>query len=329
MKGKFKFLVALFCSATTIGMPMSALAAGAPNPPSGLAIGLGSPPPPPTPIEPPGNEGLLSGMTPGSYSIPSGWSLVVKQDFEGSQPGNENWGSFDGDVTSTRPHSGSRSIEGTYRNDQADAHWSLAPGNIGSFNEVYLSFYEYVDTAAVFNDEFFLAKFSVSGPTYQEVLADWFWAEKSGSLAYNGTEATLYVLPQGSRSARLAGKTATIPKGSWVQWEMHYRPNTGGNSNGFYRIYRNGVLYTSVENANLNASVSMADCLVQVGGVYTRLVWMTDYPNCSSCSSAPGEGTDYCTGYKGWVGQSFSSPVCGPSQASFKRYFDDIIVLKR
>jgi len=331
MKGSCRLIVVLMCSSMIAGAPFAAVGAGVPFPPSGLMI-QATPTQPandPPPIGPPGNDGLLSGMSPANYRIPSGWSLVAKQDFEGSKPGNETWGSWDGEVNGNRPHSGSKSIEGNYRNDQADAHWALAPGAIGNFTEVYLSFYEYIDTAALFNDEMFLAKFAVSSPTYQEVLADWFWATKNGSLAYNGLEATLYVLPQGSRSARLGPKSAAVPRGSWIQWEMHYRPNTPGSSNGFYRIYRNGVLYTSAENADLNASVDMSNCMVQVGGVYTRLVWMTDYPTCSSCSPAPGDGTDYCTGSKGWVGQSFSSPVCGPSQPSFKRYFDDIIVLKR
>jgi hypothetical protein len=71
------------------------------------------------------------------------------------------------------------------------------------------------------------------------------------------------------------------------------------------------------------------------GGLYTKLVWMTDYPACSvpsGCSSGPGEGTDACTAEMGWWGQPFGDPVCNPIDPplpGFKRFFDDIIVMKR
>ena len=154
--------------------------------------------------------------------------------------------------------------------------------------------------------------------------------DENSNPAFNGTKATLYVLPQGVRSARLAAKTATVPKGSWVQWEIHYRPNTSGNADGFARVYKNGTLFTHTENANINSTINMNNAAIQVGGVYTKLLWMKDYPACSICSKAPGDGNDLCRKVRGY--QQFGNPYCAPTDPalpSFKRFFDDIIVLKK
>ena len=75
--------------------------------------------PPPT-FPPTGNSSLLVGMTPAKYQIPSGWTLIRTQDFEGAKPSGENW---KGTASTINPHSGSRSIRETYSNDQADIGW--------------------------------------------------------------------------------------------------------------------------------------------------------------------------------------------------------------
>ena len=279
---------------------------------------------PPVPITPPGNDGLLSGMTPGNYKIPSGWSLVRAQDFEGACPAGEWCGRWSGSVTTTKPHTGSRSVEGTYSNDQNDTGWSLEEGYIGSLKEVYISFYEFIDSTARFNDEFYLAHFAVNSPSLQEVVLDWFWAP-----SFNSTTATLYSVSQGVQYNRVLGKTDTVPTGTWVQWEIHYRPNTSGNSDGFMRVYKNGSLYTSAENVNINGTYSMNNMFVQAGGLYTLLSWSKNYPTCTTAGSSIGDGTDYCMGSQGWWGQSFSSPQLHPPLSNFKRYIDDIILLKR
>lgn len=341
MKSRKKVLIALLCSSLIAGSPLGSMAADKiPSPPYKLGITSGTVPPapdpvPPLPVTPPGNDGLLSGMTPGSYKIPSGWSLVRAQNFEGTKPGDEQWGSWNGVVNTVRPHTGSKSIEGTYSNDQADAKWLLASGNLGGFSEIYLSFYEYTESKARFNDEYVLAHFAVANP-FQELVLVWLWAEdSSGTPAFNGVRAPLYAVSQGNQYGRFAGSTTTVPVGAWVQWEIHYRPNTPGNSNGFVRIYQNGTLRKASENVNINGTVDMSNMFVQAGGYYTKLVWMTDSPTCSvpsGCSTAPGKGTDYCTAAKGWSNQKFSAPVCAPIDpplSSFKRYLDDIILIKK
>jgi hypothetical protein len=60
---------------------------------------------------------LLTGQTPASYSLPSGWSLVRAQDFEGSCPASQSCGGANGAITTTKPHTGPKSVEGTYSNE--------------------------------------------------------------------------------------------------------------------------------------------------------------------------------------------------------------------
>ncbi|MCP2501029.1 MAG: hypothetical protein NCA08_05630 [Deltaproteobacteria bacterium] len=325
---KFKVYVALLCSWLIAGIPLVSMADGIPSPPSSLkvgapATGITPTPPPPTPI---GRDSMLPGMAPNNYKIPSGWMLVRSQDFEGTKPTGETWNQWNADVRTDRAHTGSKSLGGTYASDQADVAWRFSSGEVGSFTEIYLSFYEYIESQALFNDELFLARFAVDNP-FQEVILDWFWAPR-----FNSPTATLFAVSQGVHYGRFAEKTTTVPKGTWVQWEIHYRPNTSGNSDGFYRVYKDGTLYTSAENVNLNGTRSMENMSIDVGGAYTKLVWMTDHPTCSKCSPGPGEGTDYCTSSNDWWGQKFSSPRCAPTDPplpSFKRYFDDIILLKK
>jgi len=327
MRGNIKLFQILLCFILITGIPSGSMAANnPPGPPSQLLIQK-APDTSPAPVSPQGNDGLLSGMTPGNYKIPSGWSLIRVQDFEGGCGSGEHCGGSNGSITTAKSHNGSHSVGGTYSADQNSVGWYLASGETGSYSEIYVSFYEYIESQALFNDEFFLARFKSPGSTFQEVIADWYWAP-----GFNKPNATLYIVPQGQRDARVAEKSDTVPKGQWFQWEVHYRPNSAGNSDGFFRIYKNGSLYVSAENANLNGKVSMSNGELQVGGVYTKLVWMTDYPTCTSCSSSPGTGSDLCTNYKGWWGQSFSNPKCNPTDPplpSFKRFIDDIILIKK
>jgi hypothetical protein len=303
-----------------------------PGPPSQVEVfnpdPTPDPNPDPPPATPPGDDSLLVGMTPSKYNIPPGWTLVVSQDMEESCPDSQSCGGVSGAITTTRPHTGSKSIEGTYDNDQDNVRWALREGNLGSFDEVYTSWYEYVDSAAKFNDEYFMWVMIKPSP-YQEVILDWYWAP-----GFNKPTASLYTIQQGvcspGRKSMRGGSPGT--GGTWQQFEVHFRPNTPGKSNGFMRVYRDGNLYTSYENGNFVCSENMADSLVQVGGTYTKLVWMEDYPACTQCSSAPGSGTDYCTGSKNWSGQSFSNPICNPTDPqlpSFKRFIDDVVVMKK
>jgi len=318
-----------FCLIATL--PICSFGAGIPSPPTRLNIGA-SPPAdttPPPPVSPPGNEGLLSGMTPSNYKIPSGWVLVREQDFEGTKPNGETWGSWNGSVTSTRAHSGSMAIEGTYANDQADAHWTVNQETVGPYTEVYLSFYEYLDSGARFNDEFFLADFFQSGVN-KNVIVDWFWAGDSAGAAYNGTYAQLSAVnEQGPPDYTQYMGWKEIPRGAWIQWEVHFRPaSSSGAKDGFLRVYKNGVLFAQSNGRSFCTDLKSGSA-VQAGGVYTLLSWSTNYPTCTDAGSKIGSGTDACTFSMKWSGQSFSSPHLHPPLSSFNRYLDDIIVMKR
>jgi len=311
-----------------------------PSPPLIKGITSGKDPlPTPAPVTPPGKNGLLSGMTPGSYSVPSGWSLVRAQDFEGTQPADEEWNLWQASIRTDRQHGGNKSVGGIYAGSQSDVSWRIY--EIGSFSEAYLSFYEYIESQALFNDEIFLAKWW-AGP--QEILVDWFWAYVGTEQhSFNGPNAVLSAVSQGDENQGALSEwngiyRGPVPKGSWVQWEIHYRPNTPGNNDGFMRIYKDGSPYgRSLENDNLNGTVNMNNASMQVGGTYSKGVWMDDYPNCSpptGCSTHPGS-SDMCTllvNKPEWYANIFSHPICypiDPALPSFNRYFDDIIIMKR
>lgn len=299
------------------------------------------------------SAGLLWNMTPGNYTIPQDWTLVTTDNFEGTNPAGTGQGWYDGVQDSTFSHSGSKSWRGTYSADQNTMSWLLGTSKTTTFDEVYISFYEYIQDTALFNDEFFLARFykeNTSGLVH-EVIVEWFWARDSigGSNAFNGPVAEMVVNPQGKRYGLVGNKLAVVPSGAWVQWEIHYRPNTstGGvaNADGFIKIYKNGDLFTSASNVNLNgAEVMSGFTKIQITGVYTKLTWSTTKPVIDGgtgcpvpipCSSRPGVGGDRCytTTYKNTLGANqFSNPLCNPTDPplpTFRRWLDDIIVMKK
>jgi len=289
---------------------------------------------------------MLTGQAPGNVSPPSGWSVIREQDFESGSCAYDEY--CRQSITESKAHGGSKSLFGTYDQDQDSMQWLIEEGYIGSFTEIYISWYEYLDDTALFNDEFIVQRMSKSGDKFQEINLDWFWAP-----GFNQPRANLYIVPQGTQSQRMSPKGAYVPNasssgnvGGWHQWEVHYRPNTpdgttindpdnpdvsvvNGSPNGFYRVYLDGELYNSAENRNLNADVDMTNMLVAVGGLYTKGVWTMDgAPSCAVCSTYPGDGDDSCTLPN--TGQSFASPFCAPTDpplASFNKYLDDIIVM--
>jgi hypothetical protein len=299
---------------------------------------------------------LLTGQTPDTYSLPSGWSEVITQDFEsgGIGPNEELIGA----VTSVRAHTGTKSTRGYYSADAAEARWMLSRNVIGTYTEVYLSFYEWVDSNARNSDEMFVANFvkNTEAEWYliQEVITEWFAGPGQG---WNGTEGYILIQHDGDVSAGGTeaivhyGPTKTWPVGSWVQWEVHYRPNTPGNSDGFIRVYKDGERWLNVNNQNLNGTVDMSNVMIQAGGVYTKLGWQISENNngCATGEYPGGEGAvdyhfyppgewytnrvvdfDYCRWPMGDGSYTTCNNQCPPDGKvpKFYRYFDDIIVLK-
>lgn len=284
---------------------------------------------------------MLTGKTPSNFNIGDypDWLTVRTQDFEsGSCPSDEACTSYGAAITTTLPHTGARSMQGTFAADQSSVAWVLSEGVTGSFNEIYVSYYEYVESQALFNDEWVIGRFQAPvSSSVQDIIYDFMWAP-----TFNNPSATLYMVSEGEVTQRWGGKYGPVPKadtagavGGWHQWEIHLRPNTPGQADGFSRVYLDGALFTSTENKELfGPDARMANTYVSVGGFYTKIVWMTDYPTCSvpsGCSPGPWTGTDLCVVEKGWVGQSFSNPRCNPIDPplpNFKRFIDDIIVVK-
>jgi hypothetical protein len=206
--GYFVYLFVLPGSASAISM--------APSAPSNIRIGSGEVPPPVTPPPtPPGNNGLLSGMTPGNYTVPSGWSVVVSQDFEGQLSSSEG---TNGSISSANKHAGSKSLVGTYTGDASDLSWWLRTNKIGVFSEVYVSWYDYNESQARVNDEYWLLQFMKRGPSdelYQEVIVTWMWA------GFNETSSPLFIVPQTEidsigQTARYGGGGHTVDAGVWT-----------------------------------------------------------------------------------------------------------------
>jgi hypothetical protein len=278
--------------------------------------------------------GLLTGQTPASYSLPSGWSLVKAQGFESGCSGDENCTQRGASIGTTRAHSGTHSLQGTYAKDSDEVGWVLN-GSEGSFAEIYISWYDWTDSGALFNDEYFLARFwrESRDSSIQEVIPSFMFS------GINQPTGMLQVMPQGIVSDNYGpfeAGTITYPVGQWVQWEVHYRPNTitGGspNADGFFRIYQNGNLIRHIENVRLNG-VSMDSMFVQIGGVYTKLAWTYLDPNVAGPSAcavpaqcAPSGNNNGCRNYMGWT-ITFANPQCGSSLPSFSRFIDDILIM--
>ena len=314
-----------------------------PAAPSNLKIGSVTTPPDTTPPTPTGNDGLLSGMTPGDYKVPSGWSLVVKQDFEGTLTSAESRTSQTS-ISTTRPHTGNKSLEGTYTGDASDVSWWLKQGNSGAFSEIYISFYDYQESQMRFNEELFLVdigKFTSDYALQFQLTADYYGMGDGPPPAHTGFNSDYAYMVLVSNSVTGNGfatkgnywwkKEST--KGQWIQWEVHYRPNTKTNNvanfDGFYRLYKNGVLFASVEKDVLNGTTDWTQPYIQVGGVYTKIKWETKL------------GSGICTAYvgSGWgdaqAGINFNNCPC-PNQCPpngqvpvYKRFIDDIIVMKK
>jgi hypothetical protein len=246
-------------------------------------------------------------------------------------------------LSTTRPHTGSKSLEGTYDGDADDVSWWLKQGYSGSFTEIYVSFYDYQESQMKFNDELFLVDIGKFTPAYAlqfQLTADYYGMGDGPPPEHTGFNSDYAYMVLVSNSVTGDGYAThgnywwkqESTKGQWVQWEVHYRPNTVTNGvanfNGFYRLYKNGVLFSSVENDVLNDTTDWTQPYIQVGGVYTKIKWETYL------------GSGVCTTYigAGWgdaqAGIEFDNCPC-PNQCPpdgqvpiYKRFIDDVIIMK-
>jgi len=326
----------------------------APSPPTGLKVSTETTPTPtpiPTPVptpDPSGNKGLLTGKTPSNYSIPSGWSLVKANDFENGCGTNGNCTQGQsyvgtGPGTGGASHSGTHAVRGTYTRDGDQVAYITYPGN---FTEVYLSWYDYVDSTALFADEYYIADFMKRNPDdtlKQELIIDYIWC---GINNPNNTSCKVDIQAGGEGAGySLIGTYDTnktvrvLPVGQWVQFEVHYRPNTPGNRDGFMRVYMtppggSTQMWMDINNFNMNGKVDMNNLYAYIGGTYTQLVWSKRDPDVvgSGACNFPtecGSVSDACRNFMGYSDLTFANPRCGPTHPSFNRYIDDVIVMTK
>lgn len=188
-----------------------------------------------------GTTGLLTGKSPHNFSVPSGWNLWAKENFEAGSCAAGTWcsGNFstsqhhnDGDSTHTH------ALGCTYGNQTGNClgrglNWNkhLPVGT----REVYVSFYEYLSTSFRMNDEMFLMRFhwdvGNGQSLFREAILDYF---QNTSGTYNSSNAVLLWNIQGQPyyQNRLPGNTRndptnwTIATGRWVQHEMYVKFST-------------------------------------------------------------------------------------------------------
>lgn len=303
-----------------------------PNPPSNLTIDFAGAPPPPT-VEPSiGADSLLSGKTPGNFAPPTGWTLVRTQDFESGGLGIGEW--MAGSFTGVAKHSGSNAARGYYAGSgAASARWTINAANVGQFTELYMSFWEYVEEPGRANEEihFFRLEKRDSIGLVQQVAIMGF----GGWNTYN-MKTTAAINEGGRIGVGAVWKTnwagaVNWSVGNWVQWEFWWRPNTPGNSNGFERLYRNGVQIINANNVDTNGTVLMSGYTkIEIAGVYSKFKEWKDYPTNTICSTTVFAGTQ--SGQE----SDWSQPCACPNQCppngyvpKFYRYIDDIIIMKR
>jgi len=288
-----------------------------------LTVGSGSQPPS-------GNQSLLHGATVDannqpSVAIPSGWTLVQAQGFEGTAPSTESWS---GAVSTDRPHTGTHSLQDNVDHDQAGPAWWGGGSTLGTFTSVYLSYWEFVDSNAAANDEWNLGdltKYDSSGNFMQEI--------SPGLLgqSFNTLTPPLTMGPQSPKPNGVIniyyGPNVNLNPGAWHQWEISWTPNSPGSSNGAFAIYRDGTLLLSASNQNLNGTIDMSGSALRAGGQYTKLLWTNNAQGTGTCTPlGTGTGIEFQGG-----GTSFASiaAVCQPPAPAFKRFLDDVIVIKR
>ena len=186
-------------------------------------------------------SGLLTGSTPSSYVLPTGWTLFAKENFESGACAAGTWCS--GNFVSTQYHNDGNSVHNhamscTYGNPTGDCVGSGLNWNkflpVGT-REVYVSFYEWLDTSFRMNDEMFLMRFhwdtGNGQPQFRESILDYF---QNSTGTYNSTDATLLWNIQGQPyyQNKLPGNRRddqtnwAIGTGRWVQHEMYTKFST-------------------------------------------------------------------------------------------------------
>lgn len=275
---------------------------------------------------------LLTGKTPSNYSLPSGWSLVRTQDFEtGINADEYNFGA----ITTTNPHSGTHSSRALVWKDDCATGWKLNQGT-ATKSELYISWYEYLDRNLKMNDEMFLFYLRKNFETTY-IQARWQYLNRTGvwSRLFNLDSADQVLFVEGNAAGMpvpsdfYGGKWMPISQGQWRQWEVYWRPSSGGLQNGETRIYLNGILQQNIVDTAFTGTVDMSGPAIYLGGTtYTKITW---YNHDSTCAQDPTQFDLYYNRPKNFKWPTMcqnQSPPNGYVPKAY-RYIDDIIILER
>jgi PKD repeat protein len=286
----------------------------------------------------PQSDALLTGMTPANYEMPSGWELVRTQDFESGSVASDEM-AF-GSITGTMPYSGQRSLQGRVWKDDCATGWKLTQG-VATADELYISWYEYMEDQGRMNDEMFLiyirknwAGGGIQGERWQWLnnLGDW-------NKAFNIRDGNLIFFCEGSQPGT-TGSVAyyddavwrSVGFGKWQQWEVYWRSNTPGRDDGLTQIYLDGVKITEVANTGFSGTLDMTGPGITLGGTtYTKIIWGSSPKPSTVCAKTVQDLT-----YSINRPKDFSEPCLCPEQCPpngyvpiFNRFVDDIIILQR
>jgi hypothetical protein len=272
-----------------------------------------------TPPPPPSGGALLTGMTPANYTLPSGWTLVTTDNFEGGSlpAGQSLFGGPNAEtIDCSFAHSGSCSLD-TAVTDSYGGLGVVINGNSINSRETYVSFWQYTSWN------------SQGGP----LSGDWYITDRADPVTHDSVDPDWNV-PGGGGCADLCNPasitffqnnpdTSTGPApwaiyggswnedlNQWVQYEVHLKVNDPGTDNGRMDIYQNGQLMLSIYSGALGINTSRCpvfggqnDCGYFVGN--------QDFTDANLWIPGDWGVTD------------------GSSFPSFNVYVDDVIVLKK
>lgn len=284
----------------------------------------------------PAPQSLLSGCTVDSSNqpscaIPSGWTDVVNEGFEGGKLRNTGIESVSGgSIECTSAHSGSCAFGRLYNADDLASYWHLAQGAIGSSHEIYISFWENDGSGMqpnyIANNFVFTAMLNGNGPRWDRWAMTCDNGVGPGNLYLCQSENWVVedFMTGAYKTKAFYGPNVPIAYNSWVQVEIHYKANTvtGGvaNSDGSFEEYLNGKLILSAAGAVLNGAQDMTGMPLRVGSYY-EINKTTDSTGtlCLKPASSGGKASN-CWG-------SSCSPC--PNMPNHTKYWDDIIVLRK
>ena len=271
-------------------------------------------------------QSLLKGATPPNFTVPAGWQTYSTQTFESGvlnaslQEFTNNGGGIctvgETFVSAVKAHSGTKSMcnrtntVGFY-NSNGWGYESMPS------REYYVSWWQYLDSNFATNNDWYIWQAMKNVGQFQEVFID------MQPQQYNDCGGGWHIFSQGAFEAGVSNlRIDCVPKGAWHQYEVWYKANTPGLSDGFVKLYIDGFLWISKGPTTINGSVDMSGARLMLSGAYNRIDWGRNADGSGSCSGfAVPPGVFVCYAY--------GSCPCNPQPPIFNNYLDDIIVLIR